>query len=999
MSFNNYGTVRAKTYLGNFANLTDLVVTGNATFSNLVYEREFINVSNTNVLNANIITVSDSLTLGADSILDASNAISIVLGSNTYADVIHVNANLYASNASMNVGEANLFTVRDLNASNIDVSNLTINSSLTLGPGVSLAVSTIDNSNLTNVQSLTWATGYAAINPTIAWKPAYDTYLNSNIFADSNLIQSNVQKFVTYGSLQGYLSYAHLAGSLTIPGSNKLSGLNGLGETMTQISVLNWGAGANIGNSYFQVGDILPNNIYMHKNFHNGNIIPPAYFSYIYEKGLTSHKFSNGFVLKTNVEATNQVMGVYKVDSSNVTSNVRLNGFSLSKGVGAMVVMCLLDKRYIRSLDDKIANYFSNVPTVGNNRLKVYEKDATRSRIASQDITCRHIFTETSGIIAASPLGDGASVPIRMTSDKKTYDLSDFTIASNVAIAIEANKANLFVPKDCAGAGALFGYLTPKSFLNDTAVLNTAGDWVQKWFNDTKTQDHFLTCEPGEAGTYSSTSQIATGLIEKIYEKATGQANTYHQILTEFILEPIGLTASDFSFWCDKSQRSNLYIDTFGQSRITGLTGSNFKVGNAPYSNEAADFLTSGPFIGPNRGLPAANFMESPTALYTDGSRNERALNQIKCAWTLSNIADNPLLFFGPAQADAPSGPYFLTANSYVNTAKEYANTFLFPDFRPAITAGGSLKLFDLGLGWSATPDTWAKIFSIISNNGLYIQNGQPPKRIISSAVIDGILSRDDGVNETKWPLIGQAPTIEVADTEGLYNFSTRRRQMKQVVTAYSRTCGAIDITGAEIPSALLNEYITRSNTAVTGLANIYSADSYNQLANLYNTTYTNIREINTTGAGAARAGDNIPAPIDIVVSGGASGIFVIMDRTFGDTRLVWGAEGGDPDYEIESYNTAVFADWLGGTNTPNLPVVTRDKAAGKIIDSPLLYSNWVNRNTLVAKPAQPLLRANRIELYPEGGVAANVVALSTDTLSNLVVSNVNSTILTCGPN
>jgi hypothetical protein len=63
------------------------------------------------------------------------------------------------------------------------------------------------------------------------------------------------------------------------------------------------------------------------------------------------------------------------------------------------------------------------------------------------------------------------------------------------------------------------------------------------------------------------------------------------------------------------------------------------------------------------------------------------------------------------------------------------------------------------------------------------------------------------------------------------------------------------------------------------------------------------------------------------------------------------------------------------------------------------LADNWVNRNSVVSKYAQPLLRVNRLEVYPVGGVAANVVSLTTDTLSNLIVSNVSSYMFTVGPN
>jgi hypothetical protein len=213
---------------------------------------------------------------------------------------------------------------------------------------------------------------------------------------------------------------------------------------------------------------------------------------------------------------------------------------------------------------------------------------------------------------------------------------------------------------------------------------------------------------------------------------------------------------------------------------------------------------------------------------------------------------------------------------------------------------------------------------------------------------------------------------------------------------AYGRQKGAYNKTGAEIPVALLNEYSSRSNTAVTGLANIFSAVSYNQLENLYksNINYSNISE----AIGSVQPGYLYDEHMlnDVVSTGGAGGLNIMMNRKTGYTKVTFGPAG--TDYWSPAYTAAqsVFHSVCFDKVSDLAPPTFIDN---KILDSPLLFNNWVNRNTLVAKPAEPLLRANRIEVYPAGGVAANVVALTTDTLSNLIVSNVNSYMFTVGPN
>ena len=182
---------------------------------------------------------------------------------------------------------------------------------------------------------------------------------------------------------------------------------------------------------------------------------------------------------------------------------------------------------------------------------------------------------------------------------------------------------------------------------------------------------------------------------------------------------------------------------------------------------------------------------------------------------------------------------------------------------------------------------------------------------------------------------------------------------------------------------------------AVTGLANIYSADSFTQLENLYKSNYSNISEA-IGPAGNGYIAQEFTGKSGFVTTGGASGIQVFMDQNTGYTMVRVGVAGSDYSPPFVDATNRVFAALITD-KVANLPSVSM--VDNEILDSPLYFSKWVNRNTLVAKPAEPLLRVNRLEVYPEGGVAANVVSLTTDYLSNLVVSNVNSTILTCGPN
>lgn len=998
MSFNNYGTVRAKTYLGAFANLTDLVVTGNATFSNLVYEREFINVSNTNVLNANIITVSDSLTLGVGSILDASNAVSISLGSNATATSLSVDT------LTMNVGTANLFTVAsNLSAANVSmdvgtansltVANITITNSLSIAGAFSPA--TVANSNLANIQSLSFVSALAS-RSTIKFPALFDTLANV-VVSNVQIVESNPGKFVTYGSYAP--TYSHLAGSAVPPVSSKLDGISGLSETFVQYLTLNIGMG--LPNPEFQVGNVLAANILLHRNFTDGRLLSPAAVVSVAEPDGTIHNFANGYILKSNTVARNHPMRVVPA-LGNVNADSRFHSWSVSKGVGMMVAMCLYDKGYIKSLDDKISNYFSNVPTIGNNRLKVYEKDAVRSKIAAQDITVRHVLAERSGLIASSILGDGCSVPIRMTSDKKTYDISDFAIASNVAVKIAADSANLFIAKDPYLAGGLSFFGEPKAYFNDANVFYRAADWVQLWFDRQAANDMYLTANPGEVGTYSSTPQITTGLLEKIYQKATGTNKTYHDILDEVILTPIGLTKHDFTFYSNTNQISNVIIDTIGSTQIKGCVGNNFTNGLPAYATEMADYLTRPPLIGPFRALP--NYLNqidgSTLAYFDDGSRPQSMVNAAYAVATALILSPTPPPIFPPggyaayqaALAD-PTDPAKIAALAvFISGARSAVNSSVYPDLRSAVAAN-PFKFFDINSHWSATKETYLKIFSIISNNGYYIQAGQAPVKIISKNVIDGFFKRQDGENETVWPVIGQPVGVAAADSEGMYQISTRSKYRHAVVTQ-GRDIVAYNKDGAEIPTSLLSEYIDRSNVAVTGLANIYSKDSFTQLSNLYRDQWSNISEDSIYGTGRFNTDDI--GELDLIFSEGAGGISIIMNRTHGITSFSWGPSGSVVFTNAGKAVTSLASELAtGDLNTWQMPRLI----SSNIMNSPLRADEWVNRNTVVAKYAEPLLRANRLELYPVDGVAANVVALTTDTLSNLIVSNVNSYMFTVGPN
>jgi CubicO group peptidase (beta-lactamase class C family) len=615
--------------------------------------------------------------------------------------------------------------------------------------------------------------------------------MNAHVLTNSNLIESNILKFDTYANI--FPTYSHLAG--TISGGSKIKNVPGILDTFAQITTLNWGQGSNVGNSYFQFGNLTTSNLLLHRNFTNGYILPPFLKTAIYEPDLTKHEYSNGYFITANTQNWYSPMVVKKADSSNLNANLRISSWSVSKAFGTMVMMALYDKGYVKSLDDKISNYFSNVPSVGNNRLKVYEKDAIRTRIARQDITVRHILSDTHGLISKSALGDGCSVPIRMTSDKKTYDISDFVIASNVGIAANNYSANLFVYKDVLYAGATFLFKEEKANLgNGLDLLSRVADFVQTWFDEQASNPMYLTADPGEVGVYSAATQITVGLMEKIYEKATGNSNTFGQIFTELILAPIGLTEDDCSFWQTQKNAANTFMDTFGTTSLGNMTGSAFTEDLNGYAKETADYLTQPPLIGPLRSIPnSLGSTGCSVAYYKDGSRSLPLLETIRAFGAFGALGLTGALIPGSdAQLSAPNGEAFLSNVVAANFGAAGALASFYPDLTANVIDDGPLKFYDINSGWSATMDTYAKIFSIISNNGYYIKAGQAPVKVISGSVINAFFKREDGRNETVWPTLGQPIDITISDASGFFSSGTDRPN-RNVVTAYGRIKGSGD--------------------------------------------------------------------------------------------------------------------------------------------------------------------------------------------------------------
>lgn len=1014
MSFNNYGTVRAKTYLGAFANVTDLVVTGNATISNLVYQREFVNISNTNVLNANIITVSDSLTLGAGSTLNVSNAVSISLGANATATSLSVEtvtmnvgtANLFtvqalnAANVSMNVGTANLFTVQDLNAANLSVNvgtaniltvasnlstanlslnvgvanSLTIASSLTLGPGATFTIpgsfspATVANSNLVNIGSIEVSQGKDA-RFQVAWTEAANAMF-SNLMLNSNLVESDPTKFIVWDTYDYANTVPHIGGTRQL--IDTFQGF--LAPSPAAPFYMAQALGSNTNSS----------NILIHKHIANGKIVAPYEIVGLYESNVEkSHKFYAGYRMTAGDNWYEQ-MKVQKVDSSNITANTRFCSFSVSKGVFALVVAAMVDKNMILSMDDNISNYFSNVPTVSNGRLKILGKDAadtTQIKYATRDITVRHVLTECSGIPAFSPFGDSQSMPVRMTADNVTLDLSDFTIASNV-YGFRQNDPFQFFTKDISYGGGQGQFQIPQLYIapggyaaNTVAALtNTVSTYVQTWFDDNAYFTMYLDAEPGAYELYQSTTQIGTALIEKIYYKHTGVSKNYHEILTELVLEPLDLTENDFCQYQDPGQLANVHIDVVGPDTLGGFLGSNAATSIAALGGNAtglAGILSAPPVVGP---LFQTMWVGGVCTL--DGYLNAY----------LKNGSPSPTLrstLFNLSAITANTAGYDINTSKYLAQAQIDK---LIPDITGQMS---NPQFFDYGASWSATMDTYARIFSLVSNNGYY-----KGRRIFGGATLNGLLTRDDGTRPVNPILIGAAPFGRTADVEGLYPLN---RKIQNKNTKPLRAAFAININGEELPARMEVPYKAMSNLVVDGLSNLYTPGSFAHLDNFYRTDAwgANVYEMGTYTQLALS--ERLPGN-EILLTAGAGGITIYMDRTSGYTMVAMNPGGTNVKPAAADLLERMFYEFVesGPSDFANPATLAKQT---KILQSPLLYSSVVNRNTLYAKPAEPLLRVNRLEVYPVGGVGANVVSLTTDTLSNLVVSNVSSTVFTVGPN
>lgn len=786
----------------------------------------------------------------------------------------------------------------------------------------------------------------------VAWTEAANVMF-SNLLTNSNLIEANISKFIS--NVSAY-DRSNITGHQT--------GFRSLMDSFTGI----------ITNPF---SSMLSANVVIHKDVVNGQIVAPWANFGIYESNVEkSHKYYGGYRVTANTNAWFGRMDVQKVDSSNITANTRYQSWSVAKGVFALTVAAMVDKGIIGSLDDNISNYFSNVPTVANGRLKILGKDAnipSQTKLSTKDITVRHVITESSGIPAFSPFGNGQDIPMRMTSDNLTLDLSDFNIAANIS-AFRATDPFQFVSKDIQYAGAQTLFANPFALIGGKDALNnTVSTYVQNWFDTNATNTLYLDQAPGDVELYQATTQIGTALIEKIYAKNKGTTKNYHEIVTELILEPIDLTANDFCMWQDKNQAANVQIEMAGPGNLVNFLGSNAAAEVAAFGAGATfigKLLSSVPVAGPMYLVPT--LINGPdgavNAYYKTGERSPSAQQAI-------------FNFFAASYALASGeGPPFTTsiAVGLSNVAT------LLPDLTGQVSP---IQFYDYSTGYTATMDTYARIFSLVSNNGYY-----KGRRVFGAPALNGLLRREDG-KQQKYPLLYAAIGVaQTPDVEGLY---------PQSIATQSRAPGkprrvlGIHVNGDEIPARLTNAVGSMSNTHVNGLANLYLPASYTYLENFFKTDEwgSNVFE---KGLSDLPLTERI-AKNDIILTGGAGGLYVYMDRTTGYTMV--NANGGGT--EVKNYAAdlipRMFFEFVESgpsdfASTTGLTYPTRQ------LQDPLVSSVLINRNTIYAKPAESLLRVNKLEIYPVGGLASNVVTLTADTYSNLVVSDASGDNVFLGP-
>jgi hypothetical protein len=802
----------------------------------------------------------------------------------------------------------------------------------------------------------------------VAWTESANAMF-SNLMLNSNLVESDPTKFINWGTYDYANTVPHLAGVRSL--------YDQFGKALAPSPFLAAALGANC----------VSSNILIHKHIENGQLVAPFEIVGIYESNVEkSHKFYGGYRMTAGNNWYEQ-MKVQKVDSSNITANTRFGSFSTGKGVFALVVAAMIEKKMMLSLDDKISNYFSNVPTVSNGRLRILGKDAmdpTQTKYAKGDITIRHVVTECSGIPAFSPFGDNQATSTRMTSDNRTLDLSDLNIAANVGI-FRTTDPFQFYTKDIQFAGAQGNFLVPQLYIGGAtaggaanvlvALTNTVSTYVQNWFDANAANNMYLDSEPGAYEVYQSTTQIGTALIEQIYYKNQGVFKNYQEILTELILEPLDLTVNDFCQYQDPVQVSNIHVDLAGPSLLGNVLGSNTltAVGSlGPSANALVGLISGPPVVGP---LFQTMFGGGVTSL--DGYLNTY-LNNGSPSPTLRSTLYN----FTALTAYLGGAP--------LNTAKALAQAQidkLVPDITGQLS---DPQFFDYGANFSATMDTYARIFSLVSNNGYY-----KGRRIFSGATLNGLFTRLDGTRAADPILTGGANAVgRTADVEGLYPLN-RKTQYKY--TGPLRAAFALNINGEELPAGFANRYREMSNLVVNGLSNLFTPGALAYIDNYYKTDAwgSNVYDMGTY-AGITFS-EKLPGN-EIIYSAGASGLYIYMDRTSGYTMVAVNPGGTDVKPLASDLLERMFYEFVESgpsdiANPANLAKYT------KIFNAPILNAGIVNRNTMYAKPAEPLLRVNRLELYPVDGVAANVVALTTDYASNLIVSNVSSTVFTVGPN
>lgn len=483
-----------------------------------------------------------------------------------------------------------------------------------------------------------------------------------------------------------------------------------------------------------------------------------------------NHKFADGKQRTGTADVMLSPMPVVDSAPSDLDDKL-VNTFSIAKGLMFILVAIMLDKKILPSLDSKLSSYFDDIPTVASGRLQVYGQDAMSAAAkqkARRDITVRDVLEDASGML--SQFGAFGLNPVakkRMADANGQLDLIELSNAASIGQAYLAAVADIpsddtfnaairgsyaymlanttpthWVEPDVytysgyfgSGGQGVFGKLTPE------VLTNTASHYTQSFFTTlagAADSNLYLHSNPGDFAVYNVNPTLPTGVIEKIWEKSTTVANTYHEIVTQLILEPLGLTAGDYKQYLDASDVSNVIVDHYAAgslplSNVAGyiagrMAASDFfpKYRNKVNADLEESFVQGG-FTGFNADLPLNHgYIRTH---YANGSVNE-----------FSNIMVQGLS--GATFAGANAVTTYATVGDYVASGLPFNSTV--PDVSSNVTAAGGIKFFHATSDWHATPKNLVKILSTVSNKGVYTDGNGDEQVLFDPAVFMSLLDPD----------------------------------------------------------------------------------------------------------------------------------------------------------------------------------------------------------------------------------------------------------------